>query len=723
MLDFEPLNNAVPAPGLVLRVGESNSQYFRLTHIFEDCVYGVWVKGHENARYARRPAHKRISELDGLASTPGSVWGRLALPSALSMPPAEGSDRAEELEAAWALIQPLIKAFETQMNLSQDRFTALIRGHAEAARISFTTLNRLVRRYYYFGGTRLALLSLTAGAKPNQPAYANETSSPKRRGRQPILANELGCNTFIVTTEDIEDMVNCMKACLRKGPTFMPAAHEDYLAGIFSRRHPEIHAEYLANKRVEPVTLRQYRYYVDNYAKLSDDLTRNRRTRKRNPGYLGSLYAAGPGELYEIDATGGRLALVSADDPPIVLTTPTIYLIIDRWSRFVVSVYISLSAASYEEVRQALLVAFTPRERRFRRLGVDIDDERWPVGRVPAVLCPDRGSDFMSESMEQAVVQDLRIELTPLPPFCPDGKAIVERLIREVKRRMASSHMKGTYADRPMDPDSKRAARAAKTAAVHSLAEAYRKLIEIIDDHNNRPHSALRRRRVLTQAGVRPTPKDVYLWGLKHITGLRMPPLTDADYRRLLLSVGRASLAKGVLRYKNQPYLPINEVAFDLAARSTARAKQIDIRLDKTDPMEIAVPTPHGEWALFQITAGAASELAGSSLDEADAFAAHAAMLWARAEHEAKIERVATKSAKTNSPRGRKKPVGTGSRREQLDARARETADLKQKLTGKTHPSESGAPKLPPTAADWTNLEEEERLMNLKLIRQHRSKQ
>lgn len=94
---------------------------------------------------------------------------------------------------------------------------------------------------------------------------------------------------------------------------------------------------------------------------------------------------------------------------------PTIYFLIDRWSRFVVSAYISLRAPSYEEVRNTLLIAFTSREKRFSRLGIEVSDNQWPIGCIPAVICPDRGSDFMSGSMLQSVVDDLRIDLTPLP--------------------------------------------------------------------------------------------------------------------------------------------------------------------------------------------------------------------------------------------------------------------------------------------------------------------
>lgn len=728
MIEFVPLPNATPSAGLVLRLGKTESRYLRLTHVFEDCVYVMWVSEPEQVRYARRPVRKLMQELKQLTADDSAAWGRIVLPTALTNRPLDGSERALALDSAWSLISPLVKSLEHESNLTRSMFTASIRERAAASQTSFITLQRLVLRYYYFGGTRLALLPLPRGVKPGAASRVavegqRDRKPPKRRGRQPGLAEELGANEFIVGEDDIEDMINSLKASLRKGPTNKSTAHEDYLAGAFRRRHPDIHTEYIAGKRVEPVTVRQFRYYIDSRARLSEDLAKNLRTYERNPGYMGSVYAAGPGEVYEIDATGGRLYLVSPDDPPVLLGQPTIYLFIDRWSRFVVSAYMSLRPPSYEEVRLALLIAFTSREKRFRGLRVDIDDERWPIGRVPAVICSDRGSEFIGKSMEQAVVDDLRIELTPLPPLCPDGKAIVERLIREIKRRMAASKLKGTYADRPSDPHTKHAARTAKVAAVHTLAEAYRNLIEIITDHNNRPHSSLRRRRILTQAGIEPTPRNAYLWGLKHIAGLRSPPLTEADYRRLLLSIDTASISNGVLRYKSRPYLPENEAAFDLAAKSTARARQINIRLDRTHPDEIEVPTVRGDWALFRITDGAANELAGLTLDEEETLASQNARLWARAEHQARIERVAAKSPKATTPKKHGERATTIDKQRQLAIREQETASLKAKLTGQSPPSlPDESPAQTSQEEDWQEIEEQERLQNLERIRQHRSK-
>jgi hypothetical protein len=268
-LKFQSVKNANPVPGIVLRIGEFDCKYLRLTHVFEDCVYAMWVSEPENARYARRPKRMSLSELKQLASITSSTWGRLALPSALTTPPQEESERFQTLSSAWILIEPLVKAFEIEINLSRNRYTFLIRERAEAMQTSFITLNRMILRYYYFGGTRFALLSLPPGITPGQGGYAsivaddpNLQSQPKRRGRQAVLADELGANSFVAREGDIADMVECLKTCLRRGPTYLTSAHDDYLAGAFKKRHPDIYAKYLTGKIMEPVTVRQYRYYM-----------------------------------------------------------------------------------------------------------------------------------------------------------------------------------------------------------------------------------------------------------------------------------------------------------------------------------------------------------------------------------------------------------------------------------------------------------------------------
>lgn len=728
MPDFYPhLGQPAFMPGLVLQVGENPTRYLRLTHVFEEGVYAMWVSDAENARYARRPQFLNWTDLANHASEPKAVWGRLVLPASLSTQPEPESLHAHKLKAAWDLINPLIKAFEKSSNLSRQNFTALIREHASRTSSAQRSLLRMVLRYYYFGRSIFALLPLPPGSKQGENEYPkinhpslDSALTAKRRGRQAILSDELGPNHFVVSQSDIEDMTQCYKRLLRKGPTNKTVAHEEYLAGEFKFSHPAQHKEYIEGRAPEPVTYRQYCYYLDTSLKLNEDLERNVRHYRRNPGNLGSLEAAGPAEIYEIDSTGGRLFLVSSDKEPVVVGKPNIYLLIDRWSRFVPSAYIALRPPSYEEVRHMLLIAFTSREARFTRIGTDISDERWPVGRIPAVICPDRGSDFMSGSMEQSVVSDLRIDLTPLPPLCPDGKAIVERLIRTIKQRMAASGMEGVYADRPLDPRSKRAARKAEAAAVHTLATAYRALIEIICDHNNRPHSVLKRNKLLVQHGIEPTPTNAYLWGLKNISGLRSAPLSDEDYYRFLLSSDKASIANGVLRYKNRSYVPTNDAAFDFAKRSTRKVTSIDIRLDKTLPTEIYIPNRHGGWAKFSMTPGDAKNIMGISLDEEEALADSTSRLWARAEHAGRVRRVAAKSAKRSLKRGGSTPAVKVSQAEQQMARNRETAALKNQLNSTLQDPSDSSEIEPKSPKNWVEVEQEERQRNLEIIKRHR---
>ncbi|MFV8638088.1 hypothetical protein ACNRBS_01335 [Ralstonia pseudosolanacearum] len=667
-----------------------------------------------------------LPDLEKLAAAPSSVWGVVELPPEMRGPPSKDSSQFARWEAAWSLIQPLIEQFEHEHTLS-NAFKRSIDQRAKATQTSYQTLLRLVLRYYYFGQTRFGLLPLTSGTSRGQNTYPltadgdTPPPQPKRRGRQIILSDELGKNDFVVSQDDIDDMVSTLRSALKNGPTYCTHAYETYLGKAFRRRHPDIYEKYSTGRHPEPVTLRQFRYYTDKHAVLDDDLSRNLRTVQRNSGFLGGLQAAGPGELYEIDSTGGRLYLVSQTDPPVIIGKPNIYFIIDRWSRFIVSAYLSLRPPSYEEVRHALLIAFTSRTNRFAALGVDVDDNRWPVGRVCAVLCPDRGADFMSSSMEQAVVQDLRIELTPLPPLCPDGKAIVERLMREFKRRMAASGFRGAYADRPLDPPTKNAASSARAVAIHSLAEAYRPLIEFVCDHNKRPHKSLRRNKTLVQAGVRPVPEEAYLWGLKNLTGLRRAPLADADYQRLLLASDTASIANRVLRYKDRVYQPVNESAAFIANRSTGRPRQVEIRLDKTEPFEIYVPDRQNEWARFQITRGGEAELFGLTLEEEQALTMQESRLWARSDHESRLQRVSKKNEKIGK-KATEHPIAPIGRQQQEALRARESSEVKLQLTGRVVRDGAPTKTSDPPPDDWKAIEASERLKNLDAVRKLRSK-
>jgi hypothetical protein len=711
-------------PGLVLEVAQTSpSVLLRITHVFSHAIYVMPVFTANMARYAVRPFQQLRSLVVQRLET--GIWriGRLRLPQEfLDNTPPTGSEK-DLIIGAFSAIEPLVEQFEDQRNLVRTKFNLLINRRAEELDISPVSVRRMLLRYYYFGRLKNALLPLRPGRLigPQRPTSTDsaagtgeERQQPKRRGRQPIESKDLGPNTFVVTEEDVTDMIECFETLATNGKITQVAAHEEYLLSYFSERHPKQYTDYLEKKCPLPVTLRQFRAITNRNAVLSRDVMKNVAGQERKAA-KGALLATGPGEVYEIDATGGRIFLVDSKNPNLVLGTPIIYLIIDRWSRFIVSVYVTLRPASWEEIRFALLIAFTPRKRRFTNLGVNVDETRWPQGKVCARLVVDRGSEMISGAMLDAAVDGLHIETETLPPFCPDGKGIIERVNREVKRKMAQRRLKGVFAERPDDPKTKRAFKAAKVSAISTLRELYWILIDITDSHNNKPHSNLEKRAILRRAQVKPTPRDAYLWGLENITGIESPPLDDADYQRLLLGTDKASFANGVIIYRRRKYVPINAAAERQARLSTSRRQQVVVKVDRSDQVELYVPNGDDEWPLWHVNAEGLQELQEITLEEEDYLARGHQLLVAKTRNDAFIENQ-KKSARPAKQHATRNPTAVNLNiGEVASRRTAETTEIKRALTEKPittpmlYDGRVAKPLEGPVELNWEEIEKRER--------------
>lgn len=714
--------------GLVLRdCAQAAEQLFRITHVFPKTLFVMPVASPALARYAVRPKDWDLDKTIARIDQGELQLGRLRLPQEfLSAIPSQSPE--DPVNVAYAAIEPLIKRFDVEQNLSRARFTALINSRATELDFSVVSLRRLLLRFYYFGRIKAALLPLKPGPdigsqRPSNhgddDSHSTNEKKFKRRGRQPIEAKTLGPNTFLVDEVDVADMVACFEEAAKSGHATYVEAHKEYLRGQFSRRHPQKYTEYLEKKCPLPVTLRQFRGIVKERIALSRDIVKNIPTlnKRARKGFLGAL---GPGEIYEIDATGGRIFLVDSKPPYSILKTPIIYLIIDRWSRFIVSVYITLRPASWEEIRYALLIAFTSRKQRFSTLGVNVSDERWPQGKVCARLVTDRGSEMISEAMLESAVDGLQIEVETLPPLCPDGKGIIERVIRELKRKMHQRGLKGSFEKRPIDPVSKRQFNKAKTAAAHTLREIYWTLLDIVDSYNNSPHSHLEKNGTLRQARVRPTPRDAYVWGLENITGIESPPLSDADYQRLLLGKDKATLANGQLTYRGRKYRPANAAADRQARLSNSRRRAIDIRVDRSYPVEIFAPNGSDDWPMWEADSAAMKELGAITLEEEDALSETHKLLIAETRNDAFIDEQNKRSQPTKRVHRRSYVSTELSPAEAKNRSEAQSIEVKNALLGRTKQASNaqiGSAALTQSTSPvlgWKEIEEQERLATVR---------
>ncbi len=721
--------------GLVLRDTSTRSAgLLRITHVFAQTLFVMPVSTPAMARYATRPQSMSLATTQSRIEHGEFQIGRLRLPTEfLNTGEEQGPD--DHATHAFSAISPLIDQYEREKNLDRSRFTALLRARAEELDFSEVSLRRLVLRYYYFGRVRSALLPLKPGPDfGNQRPVSVEVFEPsavserqfKRRGRQPIEAATLGPNSFVVNDLDVADMARCYEKMAETGSVTYVDAHEAYMGNYFSKRYPQKYADYMDKRCPLPVTLRQFRSIVKDHAVISRDIAKSipslqKRARK------GSLIAMGPGEIYEIDATGGRIFLVDSNEPHNVLGTPLIYLLIDRWSRFIVSVYITLRPASWEEIRYALLIAFTSRKQRFGTLGINVDEERWPYGRVCARLVQDRGSEMISKAMLDSAVEGLKIEAETLPPLCPDGKGIIERAIQELKKQMSRRGLKGSFSQRPLDPVTKRRFRQAKTAATYTLREIYWVLIDIVDTYNNSPHRHLAANSALRSARVRPTPRDAYIWGLANLTGIESPPLSDADYQRLLLGTDKASLANGRVVYRGRKYVPANAAAERQARLSNSKSRSINIRVDRSCPIEVFAPNGDDNWPAWRADAAAQKELGEITLEEEDYLADTHRLLIAETQNDAFIAR--QQKRRKSVPAGLRKTSKTshelqGNTRERRDSESRE---IKRALSGNRVPSNPSATTIPllgsakETKPRWQDIEERERLQSVNRHRRRKN--
>jgi len=726
------------AAGLLIRYkGRSAGCPLRITQVFKSCIYVMPYSTPAAARSARKPRQfsRTLAERDiksgkaelCKAELPEEFHRKHPAPRQNDSVHDQGEKKPSTIDIAYGWIAPIVKKFDVESNLKRTRFKAEIRNRADELAISQTTVRRTLLRYYYFGRVREALVPMVTGPEPgtgrtvgSSPSHRKAKKAPQRRGRQPVLASELGKNTFVVTDVDVEDMVRAAERAARKHLDLAEALDAEYMRHEFAKRHPKEFDDWINERCVPPVTERQFAMYTKAHGKYEREVVENIPALAGNdPGT--SVRASGPGEIYEIDATGARIEAVDKSDPddPVLLRTPWIYLVIDRWSRYIVAFYVTFGAPSWEELKYALLLAFTPRVARFRALGLEVDETRSPRGRIPFALAHDRGSELVSISNLRACVEELRIESLTMPPLTPNAR-LIERCIREIKRNMTREGLSGTYAKRPLDPKSRRAARLARFKAGTALREIYKCLLKIVDRHNNKPHTALKNNLRLIQAGVPPTPVAAYLWGCEHITGARVSSLAEKDLIRMLLATGSGSISDSRVKFNKRSYEPADAAALALANKSTSRARSVTVKFDKTFREELYVVTSTGEWSLWRMTESDRQKTRGIMMEEDAELEKQGALSSARAENRSKIKRATAKPSRSARPKQQARPAG---REEVQSRRTKETIKVKEALTNRAKESSQSPPpsRTGARTLSWKDLEKAQRTRTINRNIQRRS--
>ena len=483
-------------------------------------------------------------------------------------------------DSQWEMIQPLI---EVGPKLFGSERGSLIKQRAAQLNKSEKAIYRALYRYWYYGMTKDALIPATAncGGKGT-----TRTPNPDvKRGRPSKLLKMTKDTTFIGVNVTEDDRKNFNKAIdlfyvaegksLKK--TFQKMRERFYNEGYVEERG--VLVPILKDAHVIP-KLNQFQYWFhkerDELALLkarsrSSDWEMNRRaitgTAQQN--------VAGPCARFEIDSTIADVFLVSRYNKRYIIGRPTIYIVIDVYSRMIVGMYIGWEHPSWDSARLALTNAFSNKVDYCAEYGIEITPKDWPCHHLPQRLLADRG-EIVGEA-PTGMIDNLDIQVENTPPYRGDLKGVVES-------RFAIFNG-DPIADLPAAIDTKSWTRGApdpRLDAALDIREFTMMMIEAVIHHNNfseKPHLLTKE---MIADNVLPNPIHIWNWGLENASG--SVEIFDIDAVRLhLLRQGQASIREDGIHFKGLRYTSSCAIAENWFARARNKGSwKIDVRYDNT---------------------------------------------------------------------------------------------------------------------------------------------
>ena len=424
--------------------------------------------------------------------------------------PEKGSTQEIKRDQNYALIYPLISHELFFIPAQRGNIINEIMAQHEVTK---QTIYRLIRRYWQRGQTPNALLPdyRNSGAKGQK-----RTSKDKKLGRPRIYNSEQGINV----NEDIE------KLFYRTIKLFFLKDNKHSLPFVYRKFQATYKNLYPDTAEADIPTIWQFKYYYEKEFKKIESIkarisTSNYRKDYRPLHSTATSQALGPGSRYEIDATNADIYLVSNSNPESIVGRPTIYFVIDVFSRLVAGFYIGFEAPSYIAAIQALNIAMNDKVKYCAEYGISIQPEDWPAVGLPDALLADRGEllGYQIEALEKTFA--VRIENAPARRG--DAKGIVEQAFNTYQAYFKSEGKeKGIVEGTTVKKTGGRDYRQDATLNIHQFTEI---ILACIISHNQF-HVLKTYDREADMPNDLPTiPLHLWNWGIQNRTGkLRSVP-------------------------------------------------------------------------------------------------------------------------------------------------------------------------------------------------------
>jgi putative transposase len=509
----------------------------------------------------------------------------------------------------------------------------VLRCVAAAEGVSHQALVALLRRWWIRGQVPNAVL----------PAFdkcgfgkAKTGTVRKAPGAKPFLSER---DIYPLTDSDRKVMHLCIRRYyLRNKKYSLPKVHDVMLYRFYSL--PDDDGVLVPLPEGKRPSLRQLTYYL----RIQFDCGKVRIARKgatqialtERPTLSSAVQDCyGPGHYFEIDATLDNTHLVSRDNRAKNIGRPTVYLIRDRWSRYIPAFHVTLDAPSWMGAISTLVAIAEDKEDHCKRHGIRYDPSEWPAAGYPKLLVVDRaeGISFASDSL----IRELGIDVASLPPFRGDLKGVVENGLRLVQVVIK--------ADTPGYKVPALTARGPKNNDERTAALTLDEYISLIARTVHRLNMSRIGGYPLTPAmvadGVRPIPLEILRWGIKNRGG-RLRHLSATHVLTSLLPRATARVTGSGIEYGKCFYTFKKAVEESWYLRAARTPRDITISYDRrcVDRVYWRDTAADGELHILVLTPKSQANYAGWSFAEVAANEHRLRQLDKAAEHESKNQAV-----------------------------------------------------------------------------------
>jgi|BioPla2DNA2_1021312.scaffolds.fasta_scaffold12620_2 hypothetical protein len=452
-------------------------------------------------------------------------------------------------DKAWEVIKDIVVLEPLIYDSSERR--KLVLKVCEKFNIHESTVMRYLKKYWQRGKTKNALLPdyYMCGGKGKEKEVG-ELKRGRPRKNAEILGD--GINIDEETKRIFRIAIN--KYYYNASKKSLKLTYELMLRDYFSKENRIENGIKMpiVNSIEEIPTFGQFRYWFEKDRNYKKEITTRYSAKtyelKHRP-IIGqsTCEAMGPGSIFQIDATIADIYLLSRFNRNWIIGRPTIFAVMDVFSRMIVGLYVGLENNSWIGAMMALANAASNKVDFYKEYGIEIDEQDFPVAFLPESIIADRG-ELEGYNIEQ-LVNAFHIKIQNTPPYRADWKGIIEQNFRITNLR-TKSLLPGVI-------NSEVRQRGEKDYRLDAKLDIYQFtqiILKCALYHNNYHYlTNYSREEMMIEDDVEPVPIKLWNWGIANRSGkLRYVP---EDIVKLnLMPTGTATVTSQGIKFNGMLY-------------------------------------------------------------------------------------------------------------------------------------------------------------------------